>query len=74
MTTSRISSTIDGELNAGRPVIIGIGSGPDHFVVLVSGSGGNYIMNDPFVSNGHNINFTDHYSLSNIKTIEKISY
>ncbi|PIY93802.1 MAG: hypothetical protein COY68_04555 [Candidatus Levybacteria bacterium CG_4_10_14_0_8_um_filter_35_23] len=74
MTTSRISSSIDGELSAGRPVIVGIGLGPDHFVVLVSGSGGNYIMNDPFVSNGHNINFTDHYSLSNIKTIEKISY
>lgn len=74
MTTTRIASTIDGELSAGRPVIIGIGSGPDHFVVFVSGSGGSYIMNDPFVPNGHNINFTDHYSLSNIKTIEKISY
>lgn len=74
MTTSRIASSIDSELSAGRPVIIGIGSGPDHFIVLVSGSGGNYIMHDPFVPNGHNINFTDHYSLSNIKTIEKISY
>lgn len=74
LTTSRISSDIDTELNSGRPVIVGIGSGPDHFVVLVSGSGGNYKMHDPFVPNGKNINFTDHYSLGSIRTIEKISY
>ncbi len=74
MTTSRIFSTIDGELSAGRPVIIGIGRGPDHFVVFISGSGGNYKMHDPFVPNGKNINFTDHYSTSSIATIEKISY
>lgn len=74
LTTSRIASSIDSELSAGRPVIVGIGSGPDHFVVLVSGSGGNYKMYDPFVPNGKNINFTDYYSLSNIRTIERISY
>lgn len=74
MTTTRIAASIDSELNTGKPVIIGIGSGPDHFVVLVSGSSGNYKMNDPFVPNGHNINFTDHYSLSSIKSIERISY
>lgn len=74
LTTSRIYATIDGELSAGRPVIIGIGRGPDHFVVFISGSNGNYQMNDPFVPNGHNINFTDHYSVSNINTIEKVSY
>lgn len=73
MTTSRISATIDSELSAGRPVIIGIGAGPDHFVVFISGSSGNYKMHDPFVPNGHNINFTDHYSISNIRSIERIS-
>ena len=54
-------------------MIIGIGAGPDHFVVFISGSGGNYKMNDPFVPNGHNINFTDHYSISNIRSIERVS-
>lgn len=74
MTTSRIYATIDAELSAGKPVIIGIGAGPDHFIVFISGSNGNYKMNDPFVPNGHNINFTDHYSISNINSIERISY
>ena len=73
MTTTSISAAIDSELSAGRPVIIGIGSGPDHFLVIISGSGGNYKMHDPFIPNGHNINFTDHYSLSNIKSIERVS-
>lgn len=74
LTTSRIYQTIDSELSAGRPVIIGIGGGPDHFVVFISGSNGNYKMHDPFVPNGRNINFTDHYSLSSINSIERISY
>lgn len=74
MTTSRIYATIDSELSAGRPVVIGIGRGPDHFVVFISGSSGDYKMNDPFVPNGHNINFTDHYSVSNINSMEKVSY
>lgn len=74
LTTSRLASSIDAELSADKPVIVGIGSGPDHFVVLVSGSGGNYKMYDPFIPNGKNINFTDHYSLGSIRTIEKISY
>jgi len=74
MTTSRIYATIDGELSGGKPVIIGIGAGPDHFVVFISGSNGNYKMNDPFVPNGHNVNFTDYYSISSIKSIEQVSY
>lgn len=74
MTTSRIYAAIDGELSAGKPVIIGIGRGPDHFVVFISGSNGDYTMHDPFVPNGHNIKFTDHYSVSSINSIERISY
>ncbi len=74
LTTSRIYAAIDSELSAGRPVVIGIGRGPDHFVVFISGSNGDYKMHDPFVPNGHNINFTDHYSVSNINSIEKVSY
>lgn len=74
LTTSRIYATIDSELSAGRPVIIGIGRGPDHFVVFVSGSSGNYKMHDPFIPNGRYANFTDHYSVSNINSIERVSY
>lgn len=76
-TSSRISSDIDSELNAGRPAIVGIsydgGPYPDHFLVLISGSNGNYRMNDPFTPNGHNIPFSDHYSVGSIREIDRIS-
>ncbi|MBI3559231.1 C39 family peptidase [Candidatus Gottesmanbacteria bacterium] len=65
-------SQIDGELSAGKPVVIGIGYGPAHFVVLVSGSNGNYLMNDPFVENGNKIPFTSKYSLANITEIDAV--
>lgn len=74
MSVSRVYAAIDSELSAGKPVIIGIGRGPDHFVVFISGSNGDYTMHDPFVPNGHNIKFTDHYSVSNINSIERVSY
>lgn len=77
VTASRASSSIDSELSAGRPVIVGIsydgGPLPDHFVVLISGSGGNYNMNDPFTPNGHNIPFSDKYSVGSIREIDKVS-
>jgi len=66
-TSTRVGSSIDGELAAGRPVIVGIGYNgcqhsdgyyADHFVVIISGSNGNYKMNDPFTPNGHNIPFS----------------
>lgn len=76
-TSTRISSSIDSELSAGRPVIVGIsydgGPYPDHFVVLISGSGGNYQMNDPYTPNGHDIPFTSHYSIASIREIDKVS-
>ncbi len=65
-------SQIDGELSAGHPVVVGIGAGPSHFVVLVSGSNGNYLMNDPFVPNGSRISFTSHYSTGSITEIDKV--
>ncbi|MCL4367109.1 hypothetical protein M1563_02980 [Patescibacteria group bacterium] len=71
-------SIIDGQLSGKNPVVVGISydGGPvaDHFVVLISGSGGNYKMNDPFVPDGHNINFTDHYSLASIVEIDKVVF
>jgi peptidoglycan hydrolase CwlO-like protein len=59
------------------PIIVGIsydgGPYPDHFVVLISGSGGSYQMNDPFTPNGHNIPFTSKYSLGSIVEVDKVN-
>jgi peptidoglycan hydrolase CwlO-like protein len=59
-------SQLDQKLSSG-PVIVGLFSGPDHYIVLKSGSGGNYVMNDPFMENGGDKNFGDKYSVNNIK-------
>lgn len=74
-TSTRIASEIDSELSANRPVVVGIkySNGDTHFVVLISGSGGSYTMNDPFVPDGHKISFTDHYPLSSIYEIDRVS-
>lgn len=70
-SASSVPSTIT------SPVIVGIsydgGPYPDHFVVLVSGSNGNYIMNDPYTANGKEIPFTSHYSLGSIVEVDSIS-
>ncbi len=75
VTSSRASSAIDGELQSGRPVIVGIkyANGDTHFVVLIDYNGGNYLMNDPFTQNGHRIPFTDKYSLGSIFAVYKIN-
>ena len=59
-------SGIDSKLASGEPVIVGVKAGPfgTHFIVLKSGSNGNYIMNDPW--EGANLNFTDYYSTGQI--------
>lgn len=71
----RISS-VDSGLSSG-PVIVGISydGGPysDHFLVLISGSSGNYQMNDPYTAGGHNIPFTSHYSVGSIREIYTVS-
>lgn len=73
--SSQLISTgvIDSELQAGRPVIIGLYSGPGHFIVLKSGSNGNYIMNDPFMENGSDVSFNSKYNINNITEVDKIS-
>jgi peptidoglycan hydrolase CwlO-like protein len=77
-TSSRVRAIIDSVLSSGDPVVVGVsydgGPIPDHFVVLISGSGGNYKMNDPFTPNGHNIPFTDHYSIGGIREINKVTF
>lgn len=67
------TASIDSELSAGRPVIVGLYAGPAHFVVLKSGSNGNYVMDDPFVPNGHDISFTSKYNVSDITDVEQVS-
>jgi peptidoglycan hydrolase CwlO-like protein len=77
-TSSRVGAIIDSALSSGDPVVVGVsydgGPIPDHFVVLISGSSGNYKMNDPFTPNGHNISFTDHYSIGGIREINKVTF
>lgn len=73
--STRVSSYIDPTLASGNPVIVGMqyANGDTHFVVLLSGSNGNYMMNDPFTPNGHNIPFTSHYSMNMIYEVDKVN-
>lgn len=59
-------SAIDSKLSSGEPVIVGLraGSYGMHFVVLKSGSGGNYVINDPWY--GPDMQFSEHYSTGQI--------
>lgn len=68
-------ASIDNELAAGRPVIVGIYGGPDHFIVIRAKNGDNdYLTNDPFPENGYNSSFLSHYpSLSIISAVDKVS-
>lgn len=69
-------SSIDSEINAGRPVIAGLygsSSDPEHFIVIKGKDGGGYIMNDPFLENGGDRHLTDKYSFSNITRIDKVT-
>lgn len=57
---------IDQKLSNGDPVIVGLRAGPygQHFIVLKSGSNGDYVMNDPW--EGANLKFSSFYSTSQI--------
>jgi peptidoglycan hydrolase CwlO-like protein len=73
IAATRKTAAIDATLATGNPVIVGIDAyGGTHFVVLVSGSKGNYIMKDPYVTNGNDISFSDHYTLRSIFAIAKV--
>lgn len=71
--SSHSKSQLDSLLASG-PVIVGLYSGPAHYIVLRSGSNGNYIMNDPFLENGGNKNFTDKYTTSNITQVFTVAF
>lgn len=72
-TATRKATSIDATLSTGNPVIVGLNAyGGTHFVVLVSGHGGNYVMKDPYVANGNDISFSDHYTMREIFSIAKV--
>ncbi len=73
VSAQRVSASIDGVLATGNPVVVGLRAyGGTHFVVLKSGSGGKYVMRDPYIPNGKDIAFTDHYAVRNIYEIHKV--
>jgi peptidoglycan hydrolase CwlO-like protein len=72
-----ISSASRSELDqrlAGGPVIAGLYSGPDHFIVVKGKSGDDYIMNDPFLENGSNRLLSEKYSLADITSLRLVSF
>lgn len=72
-TVKRIQAAIDATLATGNPVIVGVHAyGGTHYVVLMSGRRGNYVMRDPYVTNGNDISFTSHYSLRSIFGAAKV--
>jgi hypothetical protein len=72
--TSVSKDRLDSELAAGRPVIAGLYSGPDHFIVILRKEGDSYIMHDPFMENGSNRPLTDKYTVSNISSLRLVSF
>ncbi len=65
---------LDSELAAGRPVIAGLYSGPDHFIVIVKKEGSEYIMHDPFMENGSYRPLTDKYPVSAITSLRLVKF
>jgi len=73
VTASRKTAAIDATLATGNPVVVGLKVyGGTHFVVLISGKKGNYLMRDPYLANGKDLSFSSHYSVSEIYSISKV--
>lgn len=70
-------SSLDSELSSGKPLILGISpygsQKPEHFIVVKSKEGNDYLINDPFIENGMNIKFSSHYSVSSIRTVDRVT-
>jgi hypothetical protein len=77
-SSTRVAQALDSVLSSGNPAVVGISydGGPlaDHFVVFVSGSGGSYVMKDPFTPNGNNIDFRGRYPTARIVEVEKVNF
>jgi peptidoglycan hydrolase CwlO-like protein len=72
--TNASVSIMDSELSAGRPVIAGLYSGPDHFIVILRKEGDKYIMHDPFLENGSERPLTDKYNVSDIRSLRLVKF
>jgi hypothetical protein len=73
-TITRKEAAIDATLATGNPVIVGVHAyGGTHYIVFVSGSKGNYVMRDPYIAEGKDVSFAEHYSLRNIFSIQKVA-
>ncbi len=66
-------SQLDSLLGSG-PVIAGLYSGPDHFIVILKKEGDNYRMHDPFMPDGANRLLTEKYSVSDITSLRLVSF
>ncbi len=71
--SSASKSELDQRLGS-SPVIAGLYSGPDHFIVILRKEGDKYIMHDPFVENGGNMSLTDKYNVSDITTLRLVQF
>jgi len=73
VSATRVSALLDSTLASGAPVIVELSVyGGTHFVTLVSGGNGKYLMRDPYIANGKDIDFSSHYKLKEIVAIEKV--
>jgi len=73
VSATRKTATIDATLASGNPVIVGLYAyGGTHYVVLTSGSKGNYLMRDPYQPNAKDIPFTQYYKIANIFGVNKV--
>jgi peptidoglycan hydrolase CwlO-like protein len=68
-----LTSHIDSELAEGRPVIVGIYGGPDHFLVVKEKVGDDYRIHDPFPESGSDVMFSDRYPLSAISAVDRVT-
>jgi len=74
VTATRTTAAIDATLSTGNPVVVGLHAyGGTHFVVLVSGSRGNYLMRDPYIANGKDISFSAHYTIRSIYAVSRVT-
>ena len=67
------ASQLDSLLSSG-PVIAGLYSGPDHFIVILKREGNDYIMHDPFMPDGGNRKLSEKYNVSDITSLRLVSF
>jgi peptidoglycan hydrolase CwlO-like protein len=73
VNATRKTAAIDATLATGNPVIVGLNAyGGTHYVVFVSGSRGNYVMRDPYITDGKDISFSANYSMRDIFGVTKV--